>query len=172
MAKLGINTLGKVVGHVDGPLIDEGIRQVEEIREKLLNVPIDLIISSPLRRAIETAEIINRNRNIPILIDERARERNLGIYEEISPNEEKFNEIRYYSKNVAVPSGEDSHTFTKRVFEFLDDVIKEHKGDKDTILIVTHGMFLRSVSWYFKGFPNDDEIIHRVENCQMDEYEV
>jgi len=172
MGKLGVNTLGKVEGNIDGPLIDEGRKQAEEIREKLLEEAIDIIISSPLRRALETAEIINEDRGIPILIDERARERNLGIYEELSPKEEKFDEIRYYTKNVPVPEGEDTKTFTKRVFDFLEDVIKEHRASKNTILIVTHGMFLRSASWYFNGVPKEDEVIHRVSNCQVDEYEV
>ena len=135
-------------------------------------MPVDLIISSPLSRALETTKIINENRNIPVIIDERATERNLGIYEGEPNEQEIFNEIRYYIKNIPIENGEDTQTFTKRVFDFLDDVIKEYKGKKENILIVTHGFFLRSADWYFNGVPKENEEIKRFGNCQIDTYDV
>ena len=149
-----------------------GIKQAEETREKLTNMPIDLIICSPLIRAKETADIINKGRNIPIVIDERAIERNLGIYEGMPNSQEIFNEIRYYTKNVPVQDGEDCQSYTKRVFEFLDDVIKKYKGKYENVLICSHGFFLRSASWYFNGIPGENEEVVRIKNCQVDVYEV
>lgn len=149
-----------------------GRKQAEETREKLSNMPIDLIICSPLIRARETADIINKGRNIPIVIDERAIERNLGIYEGMPNSQEIFNEIRYYTKNVPVQDGEDCQSYTKRVFEFLDDVIKKYKGKYENILICSHGFFLRSASWYFNGVPVENEEVVRIRNCQVDVYEV
>ena len=135
-------------------------------------MPIDLIICSPLIRAKETADIINKGRNIPIVIDERAIERNLGIYEGMPNSQEIFNEIRYYTKNVPVQDGEDCQSYTKRVFEFLDDVIKKYKGKYENVLICSHGFFLRSASWYFNGIPGENEEVVRIKNCQVDVYEV
>ncbi|MCI8470987.1 MAG: histidine phosphatase family protein [Clostridia bacterium] len=149
-----------------------GRKQAEETREKLTNMPIDLIICSPLIRAKETADIINKGRNIPIVIDERAIERNLGIYEGMPNSQEIFNEIRYYTKNVPVQDGEDCQSYTKRVFEFLDDVIKKYKGKYENVLICSHGFFLRSASWYFNGIPGENEEVVRIKNCQVDVYEV
>lgn len=133
--------LKKAAGQIDMPLNEEGIKQAITTRNELANIKIDLIISSPLSRALETAKIVNERRNIPLIIDERAIERNLGIYEGKSNEQEIFNEIRYYTKNILVENGEDTKTFTKRVFYFLDDIIKKYKGNKETILIVTHGFF-------------------------------
>jgi broad specificity phosphatase PhoE len=107
-----------------------------------------------------------------MIIDKRAIERNLGIYEGMPNEEEIFNEIRYYTKNVEVQKGEDTQTFTKRVFEFLEDIIKTYKGKKETILIVTHGFFLRSADWYFNGLPGENEEIKRFKNCQVDINEI
>ena len=149
-----------------------GRKQAEETREKLINMPIDLIICSPLIRARETASIINKGRNIPIVVDERATERNLGIYEGMPNSQEIFNEIRYYTKNVPVQDGEDCQSYTKRVFEFLDDVIKKYKGKYENVLICSHGFFLRSANWYFKGIPVENEEVVRIRNCQVDVYEV
>ena len=40
------------------------------------------------------------------------------------------------------------------------------------ILIVSHGFFLRSAGWYFKGLPKEPETVERFKNCQVDEYEI
>ncbi len=166
------NTLKKAAGQVDIPLIEEGIEQAKETREKLKNIPIDLIITSPLIRAKQTAEIINEERNLPIIVDERIIERDLGIYEGMPNTEDIFNEIRYYTKNVPVEGGEDCQTYTKRVFAFLDDIIKKYQGNYETILICSHGFFLRSASWYFNGLPDENEKVVRIKNCQIDIYKV
>jgi len=166
------NTLNRAAGQVDISLNDIGREQARETKEKLKDIRIDLIICSPLARAKETASIINEDRNIPIIIDERVIERNLGVYEGMQNSEDIFNEIRYYTKNVPVENGEDCQTYTKRVFDFLDDVIKQYKGKYETILICSHGFFLRSANWYFNGVPIEPEEIVRIKNCQVDIYEV
>lgn len=135
-------------------------------------MPIDLIISSPLIRARETANIINEERNLPIIIDERIVERNLGIYEGMPNSDEIFNEIRYYTKNIPVEKGEDCQTYTKRVFAFLDSIIQTYKGKYENILICSHGFFLRSAGWYFNGVPTEPEEVVRIKNCQIDIYDV
>ena len=166
------NTLKKAAGQVDIPLNEQGIEQAKETAEKLKDIPIDLIIVSPLIRARQTADIINEGRNIPIKVDERVIERNLGVYEGQPNSEPIFNEIRYYTKNVPVEGGEDCKTYTKRVFECLDDIIKEYKGKYENVLICTHGFFLRSAGWYFNGVPGENEEVVRIKNCQVDIYEI
>ncbi len=165
------NRQKRAAGLSDIELNDEGIAQAEELREKLKDVNFDLIISSPLKRALKTANIINKDHNKEIIIDNGATERNLGIYEGQPNEQEIFNEIRYYTKNVPVENGEDCKTYTKKVFEFLDTTIEKYKGKVDTILIVSHGFFLRSAGWYFKGVPTEPEVVERFKNCQVDEYE-
>ena len=106
------------------------------------------------------------------MIDEDVIERNLGVYEGQPNEQEIFNEIRYYTKNVPVENGEDCKTYTKRVFNFLDKIIKKYKDNTETVLIVSHGFFLRSANWYFNGLPTEPEEVIRIKNCQIDEYEV
>ena len=78
------NVQKKVMGRCDEPLNDDGLKQAEETRNALLTTDIDLIICSPLKRAIQIAEIINKDRNIPIKYDkELLREtlENLRVWE-------------------------------------------------------------------------------------------
>lgn len=62
-----LNLKKKIQGRVDSPLNESGKKQARETREKLLNVNIDLIICSPLLRTKETSNLINKDRNIPII---------------------------------------------------------------------------------------------------------
>lgn len=75
------NVAGKVQGTTDIELNEIGKKQAEETGKKLLNYDIDIIISSPLKRAKKTAEIIRENRNIPILLDDGLKERCFGKFE-------------------------------------------------------------------------------------------
>ena len=168
--KTNWNKEKKAAGLTDIELNEEGIKQAEILRDELKDINIDVIISSPLKRAMKTAEIINEYHNLDIIKDEQVIERNLGIYEGQPNEQEIFNEIRYYTKNVSVEGGEDCRTYTKRVFDFLDKVINKYKGNEDTVLIVSHGFFLRSANWYFNGLPTEPEEVIRIKNCQIDKY--
>lgn len=75
------NLLKKVQGKADIELNEKGIQQAEETRDFLKNEKIDLILCSPLKRALQTAEIINQGRNIRMIIDERVSERDFGEFE-------------------------------------------------------------------------------------------
>ena len=68
------NLLKKVQGKADIELNEKGIEQARKTRDYLKNEKIDLILCSPLKRAIQTAGIINQGRNIKTIIDERVIE--------------------------------------------------------------------------------------------------
>ncbi len=170
--KTNWNSEKRATGLTDIELNEEGIEQAKILRDKLKDINIDVIISSPLKRAIKTAEIINEMHNLNILIDEDLIERNLGVYEGQPSELEVFNELRYYTKNVPIENGEDCKTFTKRVFDCLDKIINKYKDNTKTVLIVSHGFFLRSANWYFNGLPTEPEEVIRIKNCQIDEYDI
>ena len=65
------NLLKRVQGKADTELNEEGIKQAEKTRDYLKNEKIDLILCSPLKRAMQTTEIINQGRNIKVIIDEK-----------------------------------------------------------------------------------------------------
>ena len=63
------------------PLNERGKQQAHETKLNLKNINFDIIICSPLIRAKQTAEIINSDRNLTIIFDDRLRERNYGEFE-------------------------------------------------------------------------------------------
>ena len=83
------NVLGKIQGQTDIELNETGRIQARETGESIKNEDIDLIITSPLKRARETAEIINKNFNVNIIEDRRLMERCFGEYEGLTKEERK-----------------------------------------------------------------------------------
>ena len=75
------NVLHKLQGRTDVPLNDEGRRMAEAAREEYRDVHFDVCFCSPLVRARETAEILLRGRDVPVLTDDRLMEMSFGSYE-------------------------------------------------------------------------------------------
>ena len=71
------HNLLKTYSNENEDLNSTGIMQAEKLKNKMMNLDYDIIISSPLVRAIHTANIINNN-NKDIVIDDRLKERNSG----------------------------------------------------------------------------------------------
>ena len=166
------NVQKKVMGRCDEPLNETGLKQAEETREKLLNEKIDLIICSPLKRARQTAEIIN-TKNIPIIYDDRLIERDFGEFEGLETKDFDFHGYWNYYKNDIYEKAENIQVFFKRVYDFLDDIIKKYP-DKN-ILIVAHGGISIPVACYFSKNIPEGSLVEAglvLGNCQVISYDI
>ena len=166
------NVQGRIQGKTDIELNNTGIKQAEETREKLLNYDIDYIISSPLKRAKKTAEIIGKGRNIPIIIDERIEERAFGEFEGKTRNEMDFSLLWNYRVNKKFEKAESVGEVFNRVNNFLEN-LKEEYPDK-TVLLVTHGGISVPIRVYFEGIPEGMEVLQGfgLDNCEVKQYEL
>lgn len=166
------NVAGKIQGKTDIELNETGIKQAEETREKLLGEKIDLIISSPLKRARKTAEIIGRGRNIPILFDKGIEERCFGKFEGKTAEEFDFDEIWNYKINKQYEDAESVGALFERVQGFLRK-LKEEYQDK-TVLLVTHGGVTVPIRATLEGIPEEMEVLRGlgIDNCEVKEYEL
>ena len=105
------NFLKKVQGKADIKLNEKGIEQAQNVKDKLKNEKIDLILCSPLIRAVETANIINESRNIPILIEEKLSERDFGEFEGMPNTEFDFEAFWSYKQNIQYKKAENIREF-------------------------------------------------------------
>ena len=160
------NLLHKAQGQTDIELNETGIEQAYEISNKLKNTDIDLIISSPLKRAMQTANIIRSNRNISILIDARIIERNFGELEGLSADEIDFASLWDCDKDCIIERGESIKDMFSRVYLFLDEILKKYKDKR--ILLVTHGGVSMVINSYFNGIPANKNIFNlMIGNCEV-----
>jgi broad specificity phosphatase PhoE len=75
------NETDRLQGRIDNPLNDRGRAEAERLAERLRNEPIDEAFSSPLKRALETAAIINRFHGCPLSVVNEFSEIDLGDWE-------------------------------------------------------------------------------------------
>ena len=165
------NVQKKVMGRCDEPLNEKGKEQAEETRNNLKQTNLDLIICSPLRRARETAEIINKGRNIPIIYDDRIIERDFGEFEGKETKDFDFYGYWDYYKNNIYQKAENIQEFFERIYSFLDDI--NHKYKDKNVLIVAHGGVSIPVACYFRNEIPEGALVDAglvLENCQVAKY--
>lgn len=150
------NILKKMQGSADIPLTEKGLAQAEITKSNLSNISFDVIFCSPLIRAKQTAQVINFDRTLNIIIDDRLRERNYGEFEGTSKNSFDYNEFWSYNKNLKYDKAENIQDFFKRIYSFLDDIEAEYY-DKN-VLIVTHAGVMKAIECYANGMMKDEEI--------------
>lgn len=166
------NALKKVMGKIDIPLSEIGLEQAKQTKNNLKDKHIDLIISSPLIRAKQTADIINEEFGIPIIYDSRIVERDFGEMEGLSISDFDFEGFWDYHKNEKYITAENIQDFFKRIYVVMEDYKNKYK-DKD-ILIVTHGGVNIAIScFYMKEIPHDSLLksVSVIKNCEVVTYE-
>lgn len=145
------NTKGMMQGWGNSPLTKLGKEQGKWLKERMKDLHIDVIYSSPSGRAYETAEVIKGDRDIKIVVDEGLKEINMGQWEGLSQEEIKsLGEKNHFSfwnlPSQYIPSGgETFHEVRDRSYDAVIKILEKEKGK--TILIVTHTITL-------KGFLN------------------
>ena len=145
----------------------------EKAREEYRDIPLDECWCSPLIRARETAEIVLRDRDIPIRIDRRLREMGFGAYEGTENNfqhpERPINVIfRTPEKYIRSVGG--AETFDElfaRTGEFLREVIEPRMAEGKNVLIVGHGAMNLSIISQIRGLPREEFWSTGIENCKM-----
>lgn len=176
------NALGKLQGRKDIELNEFGREQALITSKKIKEEKIDIIITSPLKRARETAEIINRQFDVEIFEDDRLMERCYGDFEGITKSELKEKKKQYpeindacnYLKNINIFNMETMQDLCARIYEFLDEITIKYK--EKNVLIVTHGSASIPIKCYFMKYPLeklvDREKIKGLENCEIVEFEI
>ena len=123
-------------------LTDLGIQQAEQSGKMLESLNISAIYSSPIDRALQTAEIVAKYCDLEILTDDRLIELDMGKFTKM-PYDEIFAKhgnvfLKFYEGSNEV-SENGVETFTdvqKRIFDMIDFVVNRHKTEN--VVLVTH----------------------------------
>ena len=158
----------KIYSNENEDLNSNGISQAEELKNKIYYLNYDIIISSPLKRAKHTAEIINV-KDKDIIIDNRLEERNPGSLSgqslEVTNREEYWN----YNTTIQYGTSENIKEFIERVYEFINDLKAK---DYESVLIVAHSGVSKAFSCYFEGIKDGLLLNRGLKNCEIKEYEL
>ena len=141
----------RLQGHTDIPLNSTGQSQALGVRDFFLAHPIDAMLTSDLKRARETAEIALGNLNIPLIVEARLRETNLGDAEGLTQTEvvhrfgheiwEGWCSLSPDFHHFRFPNGETKSELLLRVLTALEEVFLTTSYQK--IGVATHGGVVR-----------------------------
>lgn len=156
------NLEGKYTGQSDIPLNDTGREQARAAAEEARLAPPDVIISSDLIRAIETAEIVAAGCGYSGVIrqDRRLREINQGVWEGMHFDEIKrkfaveFAAREANPLDVAAPEGETVGQVQERVVGAVQEICARHPDQ--TVALVAHGLALAIVRAWLTDHPIND----------------
>ena len=166
------NKEGRIQGHKDSELTEKGINDAELLSERIQELSIDYIISSPIKRAYRTAEIVRGNKALEIIFCEYFKEINCGDFEGEKFEDlaikfpEQFIKIKENPFQNGYPNGENLIQFYDRVIEGFNKIIDSYK-DKN-ILIVGHGGTIKCIETYIhKNKIQRGWFDSIVENCSF-----
>ncbi len=142
------NAERRYIGRTDLPLSEEGAKQARRLAQRFSTEKVEIIFSSPLKRAIQTAEIIGKENGLKVEVLAELVEVDFGDWEGLTYEEikQKFGDLidrwLFSPSKVEIPSGEKWESVTQRVKSFLDQM--SHRPEK-TGLAVTHGGVIKTI---------------------------
>ncbi len=138
-------------------LTEKGLEDSRSVTAFLSDKKIDLILSSPYRRAIDTIKNFADKNEMPILIVDDFRERKVDTA--WVDDFESFCKSQWEDFNFKLPGGESLKEVQSRNIRALKKILQKYKGKN--IVIGTHGTSLSTIIHYFNpafGYENFQEI--------------
>jgi len=164
-------------GRLDLPLDDFGQRQAERVADHLASQAVDLVLSSPLRRAMMTAQAIGqRVGRVPTVVSGLS-EMDFGEFE--GSSFEAVQRLRPdlparladpTDYDVGWPGGERRGDFYRRVWATFESILRDHAAER--VVVVSHGGVLGSFLAMAQGASPNDPGIYDLVNCGVSQVEV
>lgn len=171
------NMQKRYAGSTDVPLNAVGIQQAKDTAKQLSAKSFDVIVSSPLKRALRTAQIIKEHHTeAPLVIMNEFAERCVGVYEGLTRDEakSKFPELwvsQSTSKLDEAPvNGESIRQVDDRVAIGIRKLKEQYANS--TLLLVCHGFVSRVINRQINNIPFEKMHDFSLGNCQTIVYEV
>jgi 2,3-bisphosphoglycerate-dependent phosphoglycerate mutase len=151
------NAEGRIQGHLDSPLNEEGLAQALLVGDRLAREPFTQLYSSDLGRALQTVQPIADHSGRKVVADARLRERHLGAFQGRTGMEcerlypEHYAHFKARDPDHAMPEGESVRDVYRRVSSAFVDLARRHPGER--AVVVTHGGILDALYRFVNGVP-------------------
>jgi len=151
------NSEGRFQGHLDSVLNKGGLTQVNALGARLAKQRFDVLISSDLGRALQTASAIAMRTGHEILVEPRLRERNMGIFQGLTPGEvqsrypDEYARFKSNDPDYAMSGGESTRQLQQRIVACFTELAARHAGL--TLAVVTHGGALAMLYRHVRTMP-------------------
>jgi len=134
-------------------LNEEGRTQAQNLADRLASLPINALYSSPLERAVQTAEPISRAKGLEIIICEDVLEMDFGQWTNCSfkelENDSIFQRFNTFRSNTRIPGGELMLEAQARIVRGLEKLGAQHLNQ--TVAVVSHADLIKAAVAYYAG---------------------
>jgi broad specificity phosphatase PhoE len=164
------NLQGRCQGSSDRDLSELGMRQAEQISALFSQEKIQAIYSSKLRRARQTAEVISRPHDLPVLIEDGVRELDHGELEGLTFDEIKTSYGEFLTRwrsepaDIHVPGGERLADVAERAWNGLNEIAERHR-EAERILVVSHNFPILGIVCRISGTHLNDYRTFHLDPC-------
>lgn len=155
-------------GRIDIELNETGMKQAELLAEYLGGVKIDAIYSSPLRRALKTAEMIASYHKLEVEIAPGLIDFDYGKWQGLPHQEVKHRYKQLYAEwlknphQIKMPNGESLSDVRERALNVVDEAVAKHEG---TIALVSHRVVNKVLICALLGLDNSHFWNIRQDTC-------
>ena len=166
------NASRRFQGATDVALSERGRRQAERLGLALAGRPLEAVYVSPLRRAVETAEIALGAAGVPLVPVDELRELSLGEWEGCTVDEvrgragDPYRAWMEAPHDCPPPGGEPLDLVLTRVRRAVERMTREH-GRDDDVLVVAHGGVISLYACHVLGCSLNALWRLRVDNCSL-----
>jgi broad specificity phosphatase PhoE len=144
-------------GRADVDLDEVGIKQAELLGKYLSNCKLETIYSSPIKRALDTANIVARYQKVGVHVAEGLIDFDFGKWQSLPEQEVQrlypalLNEWHNNPHKVRMPGGESLEDVRRRAIEVVNDVLSKYRG---RILLVSHRVVIKVLICSLLGLDN------------------
>jgi probable phosphoglycerate mutase len=162
---------GQHTGRTDLELSSAGVAEASATASLLAEVagtdPLAAIYSSPLRRAVQTAELV-LGTTAKFTLDEALAEFDYGRFEGLTPAQIQERAPGWSLWNDGCPGGESVEQATARVDAFIERARATHA--RETVVAVSHGHLLRLLAARLLGLPASEGRIFAIGTCSIADF--
>lgn len=164
------------LGWTDIELNEMGIQQVQTLRDTIRGTKIDRIYTSPLKRTLQTAKIINENYNLNIECSEGLKERNFGIWDDLTLEEMTKKYPSEYNAWVSdwikyrIRDGESAIEAYERSAAFVGELVRTNT--EGVFMLITHLGAIRFLLAYLLDLGIESSWHFRVDNASITKVEI
>jgi probable phosphoglycerate mutase len=151
---------GKMAGRIPGVHLNErGRKQAQALGEALKDVPIKAVYSSPLERAMETAEPLASSHKLQIIQEPNLMDANIGRWQgksiKVLRHTNAWKVVQHSPSRFQFPEGESFLDLQTRIANSLEGIVKNHNKPKDIIVVVFHADPIKLAVAHLLGLPLD-----------------
>ncbi|PZP39095.1 MAG: histidine phosphatase family protein [Pseudomonas fluorescens] len=141
------NVEGRIQGHTDTPLNATGWQQARDLAQRLESHGVTLIVTSPLKRALYTAEVVSQHLGVSCCIDPDLKERSFGSFEGRLRSEiEREQNLAPGSSMTYMdfpPDAETASALEQRALRCISKWLTRYPDEN--LLFINHGAFFRAL---------------------------